>query len=91
MRDNRGGSAYYIATIFDLLGRGNVLTIDVEELSTIEHPRVEFLTGSSTDPAIVNVVRDPIEAHKPEHVLVILDSDPRSSMWHARWTSTPIS
>src|SRR5580700_10784386 len=71
---NRGGSAYYMANIFDLLGRGKVLTIDVEKLSTIEHPRVEFLTGSSTDPAIVEVVRSRIEASKPNHVLVILDS-----------------
>jgi cephalosporin hydroxylase len=72
---NRGGSAYYMATIFDLLGRGKVLTIDVEKLSTIEHPRVEFLTGSSTDPAIVEVVRNRIAASNPNHVLVILDSD----------------
>jgi cephalosporin hydroxylase len=72
---NRGGSAYYMATIFDLLGRGTVLTIDVESLSTIEHPRVEYLIGSSTDPAIVETVRDRIEANKPKHVLVMLDSD----------------
>ena len=72
---NRGGSAYYMATVFDLLGRGHVLTIDVEKLSTIEHPRVEFLTGSWTDPAIVDIVRKRIEASNPKHVLVILDSD----------------
>lgn len=72
---NRGGSAYYMASIFDLLGRGRVLTIDVEKLTTIEHPRVEFLVGSSTDPSIIHVVRERIEAEKPNHVLVILDSD----------------
>jgi cephalosporin hydroxylase len=72
---NRGGSAYYMASIFDLIGRGKVLTIDVERLTSIEHPRVEFLIGSSIDPSVVQSVRERIEAVKPNHVLVILDSD----------------
>jgi len=72
---NRGGSAFYMASIFDLMGRGRVLTIDVETLADFEHPRIEFLIGSSTDQAIVNTVRDRIERAHPKHVLVVLDSD----------------
>src|SRR3954469_19058284 len=33
---NRGGSALYMASIFDLLGRGNVITIDIEALSEVK-------------------------------------------------------
>ncbi len=72
---NRGGSAFYMASIFDLVGRGRVLTIDVEKLHEIEHPRIEFLVGSSTDQAVVDTVRDRIAKAQPQHVLVILDSD----------------
>ncbi len=72
---NRGGSAFYMASIFDLLGRGSVLTIDVEKLADFEHPRIEFLIGSSTDPTIVSTVRDRVVHAQPKHVLVVLDSD----------------
>src|SRR4051812_5914105 len=34
---HRGGSAFYMATIFDLLGRGNVVTIDIESQTTFTH------------------------------------------------------
>lgn len=72
---NRGGSAFFMATIFDVLGRGAVITIDVEDLVDFEHPRIEFLHGSSTDPAIVAAVNERITARQPREVLVVLDSD----------------
>lgn len=72
---NRGGSAYYMASIFDLLGGGNVITIDVEKLHDITHPRVEFVIGSSVDPAVFALVRTRIEELRPSHILVLLDSD----------------
>ena len=76
---NRGGSAYYMATIFDLLGRGRVITLDVERLHDISHPRIEFLIGSSTDPAVFASVQDRVAALQPRHVLVLLDSDHRAA------------
>src|SRR5437762_1624382 len=42
---NRGGSALFFAHLFDLLGRGAVVTIDVERLHDIAHPRITFLIG----------------------------------------------
>ncbi len=72
---NRGGSALYMASIFDLLGRGHVLTIDVDDLNDLDHPRVEFIQGSSTDDAVVEQVRQRVAALAPGHVLVLLDSD----------------
>jgi cephalosporin hydroxylase len=71
---NRGGSALFYAHVMDLLGTGRVLTVDIERLHELDHPRVEFLHGSSTDPAIVEKVRAAAEqADGP--VMVILDGN----------------
>lgn len=79
-----GGSALYLASICDLLGHGQVVTIDTDTaLQPVRprHPRIRYLAGSSTDPAIVSRVKAltdgaPAEAHRRSgQVLVILDSD----------------
>jgi cephalosporin hydroxylase len=71
---NRGGSALFYANLFDLMDHGRVVTIDVERMHDIEHPRIEFLLGSSTAPEIVGHVRQAVAAADGP-VLVILDSD----------------
>jgi cephalosporin hydroxylase len=58
----------------DLLGKGNVITIDIADRPDFEHPRISFLRGSSTDDAIVDQVRRTASA-ADGHVLVILDSN----------------
>src|SRR4051794_4393035 len=69
-----GGSALYLASCMDLLGRGRVVTVDVVERPNLpQHDRITYLTGSSTDPAIVERVRR--EAETAATVMVILDSD----------------
>lgn len=71
---NRGGSAQFYANLMDLLGVGKVLTIDVERLHQLDHPRIEFLHGSSTDSSIVERARAAADdAEGP--VMVILDAD----------------
>ena len=71
---NRGGSALFYAHLFDLLGEGEVLTVDVEKMHDLYHPRIEFLLGSSTSPAIVERARWAAE-RTGGPVMVILDSD----------------
>ena len=71
---NRGGSAMFYATICDLLGSGRVVTVDVERLHEYQHPRVQFLIGSSVDPAVVHRMREAAQAADGP-VMVILDSD----------------
>jgi cephalosporin hydroxylase len=72
-----GGSAHYMSTLLDLLRiDGQVIGIDVD-LSAVsphiaEHPKVELIEGSSTDPAIVNLLRERAEGKR---VMVDLDSD----------------
>lgn len=70
----KGGSALFYATVMDALGHGSIVTVDIEtDQARPAHPRVEYITGSSTDPQIVDRVR--ARAEQAETVLVILDSD----------------
>jgi cephalosporin hydroxylase len=71
---NRGGSALFYANLFDLIGHGEVLTIDVESLHDIRHPRIQFLIGSSLEPAVQETVRARVQSVEGP-VMVILDSD----------------
>jgi cephalosporin hydroxylase len=69
-----GGSAYFLASLCELLEHGEVITIDVESRTDRPvHERVTYLTGSSTDPATVASVEEFISGRGP--VLVLLDSD----------------
>ena len=47
-----GGSAWYFADVLAHHG-GRVLTIDVEPTAMPPHPGVTYLTGGSTDPAVL--------------------------------------
>ena len=72
-----GGSALLFASILDLLGTGGrVIGIDVDldgvAAKVRDHPRIELLEGSSTDPKIVEHVRAAAEGQR---VMVDLDSD----------------
>lgn len=79
---NEGGSAVIWSMILEQVHpAGRVITIDIEDKITTARnlpafkERVEFLHGSSTDPAIVAEVKKRCEGKK---VLVILDS------WHKK-------
>jgi|ERR1035441_6716224 cephalosporin hydroxylase len=78
---NRGGSSLFFAHLFDLMGRGQVITIDVEKLHNLSHPRVSCLIGSSTSEEILRVVQTRVAAVQGP-VMVILDSD--HSQQHVR-------
>ena len=69
-----GGSALYLASICDLLGHGEVVTVDIaDEPGRPSHERIMYLTGSSTAPEIVERVQQLVAGRAP--VVVILDSD----------------
>jgi cephalosporin hydroxylase len=70
----RGGSALFLASVLDLLGSGAVVSIDiVRRPEWPTHPRITYLTGSSTSAPIVDAVRARVAA--ATRVMVILDSD----------------
>jgi cephalosporin hydroxylase len=69
-----GGSALYMATLCDVLGHGQIVTVDLPGggwPDRPEHPRISYLTGSSTDPQIIAQ----ISARAAGTVMVVLDSD----------------
>jgi cephalosporin hydroxylase len=71
----RGGSALYLASICDLLGEGEIVSIDVAPMRDDypQHPRITYLAGrSSTDPEVLAAVRERADGRR---TLVILDSD----------------
>lgn len=68
-----GGSALFLASICDMLGRGRVLTIDIAPRQRLpQHDRITYLTGSSLDDAVVASVRE--QASHADAVMLILDS-----------------
>lgn len=69
-----GGSGLYLAHLMDQLGVGRVISVDINKKERRpEHPRLTFITGSSTDPVIIARIKEMIGDDAP--VLVILDSD----------------
>ena len=69
----RGGSAYYFASLFDLFGRGRVLTVDIEKYDVPRHDRITYFIGSSTSPEIIEKFKNSI--NDGENVMVVLDSN----------------
>jgi cephalosporin hydroxylase len=69
----QGGSALFYANLFDLMGQGRVVTVDIERRHDIQHPRITFLSGSSVAPEILSQMRAAAAA-SPGPVMVILDS-----------------
>jgi cephalosporin hydroxylase len=71
---NQGGSALFLASVCDALGHGRIISIDVvEPKAAPAHPRIEYITGSSTSAAVIEHLRDRVR--DAERVIVMLDSD----------------
>jgi len=71
---NRGGSSLFFAHLMDLMDHGSIVTIDVQKLHDLSHPRITYLLGSSTATEIVEDVRERAGVARGP-VMVILDSD----------------
>jgi cephalosporin hydroxylase len=69
-----GGSALFLAAMCEIVGRGQVVSVDIAPRpGRPVHPRVTYLTGSSTDEAILDQLRARARGRSP--VMAILDSD----------------
>ncbi len=68
-----GGSALYLARLLDSIGKGKVITIDTVKENFPEHPRINYLTSSSTSPELFEKIKNQIKS--TDKVLIILDSD----------------
>jgi cephalosporin hydroxylase len=69
-----GGSALFLAMMCDLLGNGDVVSVDIRHADARpSHERIRYVRGSSVDPDIVDLIRE--LARGKQRVMVILDSD----------------
>jgi cephalosporin hydroxylase len=69
-----GGSALFLASVLDLIGKGQVVSVDiVRKTDWPVHPRLTYLTGSSTSSEVLDDLRRRVSG--AGRVLVILDSD----------------
>lgn len=69
-----GGSALFFADMLARRGQGRVVSVDIEPHDTLpSHPRVSYVTGSSTDSRIVHAIWQVAATHP--RVMVVLDSD----------------
>jgi cephalosporin hydroxylase len=72
-----GGSALYFAMLFDHIGHGQVVTVDIAiKPNRPKHSRINYITGSSADAAIIEQVRETVDGHR---AMVVLDSDHRAA------------
>lgn len=70
----RGGSAFFFATILDMVGHGEIMTIDIKERPRRPiHPRITYLTGSSTADDILAQVQD--RSRGKQTIMIVLDAD----------------
>lgn len=71
-----GGSALFLASICDLVGKGRVVTIDIKDApNRPNHKRITYLAGSSITKVIVKQIKGLIK--EGDKIMVILDSDHR--------------
>lgn len=71
-----GGSALFFAHMFDILGEGEVLSIDISPQANLpQHPRITYLTASSTAVEALEIAQ---AKSQDKRTMVILDSDHRA-------------
>lgn len=69
-----GGNALFMASICDLINKGEVVTIDIVNTGKLpDHKRISYLLGSSIDDSIIKKLKE--YTKKKKTILVILDSN----------------
>jgi cephalosporin hydroxylase len=77
----KGGTAHFLASMCELIGNGEVVTIDIEAYpDRPSHHRITYLHGSSVDDKIIQQISK--KARLLNSVLVVLDAD--HTMQHVR-------
>lgn len=72
---NRGGSALFFASLFDLIGKGEVITVDIKDYNpALFHARITKTIGDSASLEVFKKIKNMIGQ---KSVMVVLDSDHR--------------
>ena len=75
-----GGATLFYADMLDMVGKGKVISIDIQDRGQPEHPRIEYLLGNTTCDPMVQQVKDMVGDGS---VMVVLDSDHKRV--HVKW------
>lgn len=67
-----GGSTLFMAHMLDIIGKGQIISIDIQKLPRPSHPRIQYVTGSSSDAGFIQEI---LADDRSEKRMVILDSD----------------
>ena len=68
----KGGSALFFAHMLDLLGKGEVISMDIHDHGPPKHPRITHMIGRSTGADVLDSVMKRVEG---KSVMVVLDSN----------------
>jgi cephalosporin hydroxylase len=72
-----GGSTLYLAHLFDLIGQGEVISVDITRRNfQVSHPRISLVTGDSASPETVAKVKEMVGTRR---AMVIHDGDHEAS------------
>lgn len=66
-----GGSTLFLADMLDIVGKGKVISIDINPISQPPHPRIEYITGRTTAVDTLEKIKNMVKGS----CMVILDSD----------------
>lgn len=72
-----GGTALFLAHQLECLGAGRVISVDCQNLERPQHPRIQYLLGSTSDAHIIATIQQAAIDVAPGPVLVIHDADHR--------------
>lgn len=68
----KGGSALFFAHMFDILGKGRVITLDIKDHNCPKHPRITHVINRATDADTLKYIKEQV---KDKTVMVVLDSN----------------
>jgi len=67
-----GGSALFFAHMMDLVGHGQVITVDIKDHNPPKHPRIKHIVGRATSDETLEQIKETV---KGKTVMASLDSD----------------
>jgi cephalosporin hydroxylase len=89
-RSANGGRALFLASICELVGHGQVLSIDAKaNEKRPQHPRITYLAGRPDDPATADRVRELVGEH-PNALVVLGTREKRQKLVHEFGLYSPL-
>ncbi|MCD6581329.1 MAG: class I SAM-dependent methyltransferase [Desulfuromusa sp.] len=78
MGSYKGGSTLYLANLLDIIGRGRIVSVDIDHSNfAVSHARITTKTGSTQDQEVIDHIRS---VCKDARVMIIHDADHRENM-----------